>query len=92
MMVVAAAVAVVAVGAVATMMMMILLPLLLYSASVAVLCTQNEHKEQLYIKNKSNDKLIYICRPRCSSGYRAYLWIRGSWVRSRPGSMDFFKA
>ena len=31
-------------------------------------------------------------RPRWSSGYRTLLWIRSSRVRSRPGSIDFFRA
>ena len=30
--------------------------------------------------------------PWWSSGYHTHLWIRGSWVRFRPGSMDFFRA
>ena len=33
-----------------------------------------------------------LSRPRCSSGYHTRLWIRGSQVRSRQGSMDFFRA
>ena len=28
-------------------------------------------------------------RPRWSSGYHTRLWIQGSRIRSRPGSMDF---
>ena len=39
------------------------------------------------IKNVINTK----SRPRWSSGYHTLLWIRGS-LRSRPGSMDFFRA
>ena len=31
-------------------------------------------------------------RPRSSSGYNTRLWIRGSRVRSQPGSMDFFQS
>ena len=30
--------------------------------------------------------------PRWASGYHNRLWIRGSRVRSRPGSMDFFQS
>ena len=33
-----------------------------------------------------------VYRPRWSSGYHTRLWIRGSLVRSRPGSMEFFRA
>ena len=32
------------------------------------------------------------CRARWSSGYHTRLWIRGSRVRSRPRSMDFFQS
>ena len=39
-------------------------------------------------------KLYYwhkIRRPRWSHGYHTRHWIRGSWVQTRPGSMDFFQ-
>ena len=36
--------------------------------------------------------LILTSRPQWSSGYHIRLWIRGSRVRSRPGSMDFIRA
>ena len=35
---------------------------------------------------------ISVSRPRWPSGYHTRLWIRGSRVRSRPGSMDFFQS
>ena len=35
---------------------------------------------------------IIISQPWWSSGYHTPLRIRGSRVRSRPGSMDFFRA
>ena len=37
-------------------------------------------------------RYFHRCRHRWSSGYHTRLWIRGSRVRSRPGSMDFFRA
>ena len=48
----------------------------------------------LYLgKNNCNSPLSnYLCRPRSSSGYHTRLWIRGSRVRTRPGSMDFFQS
>ena len=73
-----------------------------------VLHCWSENKETNYIYilrcgkcNVTKKKIIIIrvfyprvgpSRPRRSSGYHTLLWIRGSRVRSRPGSMDFFQS
>ena len=45
---------------------------------------------------ESNGELSYLFipwgLPRWSSGYHTRLWFRGSRVRSRPGSRDFFQS
>ena len=43
----------------------------------------------LYRVPRSDSFTLAKSRPRWSSGYHTRLWIRGSRVRSRPGSMDF---
>ena len=49
-------------------------------------CNQIDH---ILVEDCHRTKLS---RPRWSSGYHTCLWIRGSRVRSRLGSMDFFRA
>ena len=41
--------------------------------------------------DKLNCSFKNLCRPWWSSVYHTRLWIRGSRVRSRPRSMDFFR-
>ena len=43
-------------------------------------------------KEKTKRNAQNQSRPRWSSGYQTRLWIRGSRVPSRLGSMDFFRA
>ena len=51
--------------------------------------TCHSKPEHLYLREVRNDKTKR--RPWWSSGYLTRLWIRGSLVQIRPGSMDFFR-
>ena len=75
-------------------------------ASLVQLAHSSDVQFALGWRRKSNTKYLVLSisrsagllrtiqhsRPRWSSGYHTRLWIRGSRVRSRLGSMNFFRA